>query len=419
MNLSWFIVTTLKRSGINLIKDLLDCDEEKLRRIKNLDTDEVEEIMGFFNQVANDEIVVVDTDPIEVFQSQPDEQPKAFYYFDGALYLDVPVRQLPFSDVIVFALAKGGYSYLSHLLFAKESELKAIANLNRSNVKLIMHILEYIALVPVVDAPVFYPGRLSGLVYESLQVEMKFPELDFYLALQNDFQEYLDHNSLEYGLNNCLHDIKLKTILKKSPHIRKVLNDHYHDFIIEHFTDVSTEDLLGITPVLLKDTRYVDDRIAELLAAGLIVETSKGYYGIDIPSFKDAPDDLLSEQEYGILLERTKNKKYKVIAQEFNLSRRQVHDISKEAWWKLYRERILYKEDALEPIYTNFNVGYSVFTTVFGDEQTYYYLRNRYFAKIKMEWIYRNPIEELLNCKWLLVHQRRRLEEYLLKKGTK
>lgn len=92
LNIRWGIITALKRSGIHTIKDLLECDVEKLARIRSMDTGDINKIRGFYNQVVNHRILVADGDSNQVFQPQPDEKPKHSHYFDGVLYHDVPVR---------------------------------------------------------------------------------------------------------------------------------------------------------------------------------------------------------------------------------------------------------------------------------------------------------------------------------------
>lgn len=325
---------------------------------------------------------------------------------------------MPFVDVIVLKLVRACYSYLSQLLLASIADLKAVTNLNEADVQMIVEVLMSIEPVPVNGAPVLNAGILSRLVYESLKAKMGFEEVDLFLAMQSDFQDYLERNTVGSDLANCLHDTKLKTLLKESSYIRSVLSEHYHEFIIENVSDVSAGDLLRITPELLQDKDYVDEIVGDLVSTGSVVEMSKGYYGFDIPAFKDEKVDFLSEQEYAILQERLKNKKYGDIAGEFGLSRREVRTKSMEALRKLIRERVLYKEDALCEIFTRFKIGYSLFTNVFGNEHTYYYLRNRYFETIKLDWKYRRPVEELLEYGLLEIHKQR-LEEYLAQRNDK
>lgn len=414
LNLPPRVVNALRRSRIHEIKDLLNCDQKRLSKIRNLGAKGTELVLEFFDQVAKAEIVVVEPGSYLEIREQPQEEPGEFRNLDGLMYLDRAIGELPFNDVIIFALNQAGYHWVSQLYYLGEPTLAAIAGLSAANVKIIMKTLATIKLEPVVGAPRLCPERLGFLVYQALNPKLDLDLLDFQKRLNGFFAKFLAMQD-DYDLDNCLNDQSLLALLKENRYLQQIVNDRYLRLIEALVVNVIIADLGAVTPELLHDESYIEERLDDLLGAAKIWEIQPGRYASTVPSVLESQPEWLSDLEYAILLERSQNKSIDSTAQMLNLERYQVIKNSQNALAKLKEKEQFFREDGLGDLYIHYQIPMAVFVPAFCDSMTYGYLKFRYFsdrmkAKDALE---RKPMEQLLEDASVSAFYKQQLASYL------
>lgn len=399
LNLPNRVANALRRSKILTVKDLLTYGQNDLGNVRNLGAYGVELVQSIFQRIIDAEIVVADLVDTGHCNSLKEIAPRNFMYIDGLYYHDVPLDELNLGARATNSFKSSGYLWFSQIFEMDTEDLSELANMGEKTIKEVKATLESIVLVlddQAQEKGTMTPEFIANKVRLDLNVTMAIDLFEHHKEMIGFYREFLVEAGADYDWKNFLNDTVIQAKLRQVPYV----NVKYQQFILESIRKspygLDLDEIIGITPAVLRDERYVKDNIQFLINNRKIRHLDARTLVQNGPSFITGARRHSSGLQYSILMKYVEGNPIESIASELGYSSRWVVSNIKKLLGSIRDADRDFAEDVYLELMRNYDISYEQFTKVVKDPRIFHYLdlSCRYGArKYKKN---RMPLDEMI-----------------------
>jgi hypothetical protein len=419
LNFSVRTYNCLKKSGINTLNELLDANDERLRKIKSLGEKSLSEIFNFIRMFNSGDFVLEvvpnnneklmkyhELKIIDFIKDNKNEHINVLFYNELGFYTtDKPIEELNLSIRSYNALSREGCNYVSQLLELNLDDFSKIRNLGEKSKNEIIDKLKETTKFIYNENAMNRNEKINDLVDYIINEHIQsMVEFDYNTVYFNTYK-MLKENS-DYFIENenklvILDDIIVSKIYKNN-YLLDLIRGHIVNFIFNN-GQVNFSMIRNTLPKHLKDSVVIKDIIDNLVNSNKIV-VDDGIYKILYPKIVDYVNSLGNRDKL-ILFNRLQGKTLEETGLELGITRERIRQLEKKAFEKIPKV----KEDEYKEIFENYNWSIELFKYTYNEPDLVYgYLESKYNKGI-------NAQEDILEDKTIPINIRLKVEKFIYK----
>lgn len=416
LNFSIRSYNALMREGIVNICDLLNCSEGDLKKIRNLGSKSIDEIMSVISDLKNYSYDIYGTN-----LSGNEKTPKLFIGNDGQKYIDVEIEKLCFSVRAYNCLKSDGIEYYSQLVDKLAEELMAIPNMGKKSLMEIEEkrssyqpklFLENNNEVDSEQEEAKY--RLFNAITDLISIKPK----EFFESFDTCYNAYI-HKNQDDEIKDILLDKHFIKLLYNDNYVKTFMDHYLLELISEHPYGCDEECLFNSMPEYIKSLDNLYNSLNDLLDSKKIDLVFDDKFIAIYDEFYEGAKKYLNEREYNVLLQRIQGKTLEDVGLEMNVTRERIRQIEAKAIKKINGINAIFDEDKYSDIYKRYDISKEDFVIAFNNRNVYYYLALRYNDNDDKSKASKIPLKEILHDKTIPASYKKSCEKAIYKNYVK